>query len=43
MMLDFDCEQVEQQTSQTELKHWLSEITPLVNKYDNGGTKSKDC
>jgi len=32
---DFDCEQVEQQTSQTELKHVsfvrLSEITPLVN------------
>ena len=31
---DFDCEQVEQQTSQTELKHvWvvrLSEITPLL-------------
>ena len=30
---DFDCEQVEQQTSQTELKHvsvvWLSEIRPL--------------
>jgi len=29
---DFDCEQVEQQTSQPELKHvsvvWLSEITP---------------
>ena len=31
---DFDCEQVEQQTSQTELKHVsvvrLSEITPLL-------------
>jgi len=31
---DFDCEQVEQQTSQPELKHVsvvrLSEITPLI-------------
>ena len=31
---DFDFEQVEQQTSQTELKHvsvvWRSEITPLM-------------
>jgi len=34
---DFDCEQVEHQTSQTELKHVsvvrLSEITPLLTKY----------